>query len=45
MCVQYLKQKYENFFNSINSDTDVTKTGSNKLRTYAELKHKYKIEN
>ena len=29
MCVQYLKQQYENFFNSINSDTDVTKTDLN----------------
>ena len=33
-----LKHKYENlFFNSINSDTGVTKTGGNKLRTYAKL--------
>ena len=37
-----LKHKYENlFFNSNNSDTGVTKTGSNKLRTYAKLKHEY----
>ena len=41
-----LKHKYENlFFNSINSDTGVTKTGGNKLRTYATLKHEYKMEN
>ena len=41
-----LKHKYENlFFNSINSDTGVTKTGGNKLRTYAKLKHEYKMEN
>ena len=41
-----LKHKYENlFFNPINSDTGVTKTGGNKLRTYAKLKHEYKMEN
>ena len=41
-----LKHKYENlFFNSINSDIGVTKTGGNKLRAYAKLKHEYKMEN
>ena len=42
-----LKHKYENlFFNSINSETGVTKTGGNKLNYLnAKLKHEYKMEN
>ena len=40
-----LKKQYENtFFNELNSTSGISKSGGNKLRTYAKIKDIYEIE-